>query len=135
MYCFPNYLCLKHIILVGTAKYEGYGKKYYFFTPRDRKYPNGRRPSRASGTGYWKATAACKYIRRSTGNKELLGHKSSLVFYQGNPPGCKTNWLMQEFSVAEHLVGKTATPAIENLDTSRPQKRIKVCCVLFQPPF
>ncbi|KAJ8438974.1 hypothetical protein Cgig2_018885 [Carnegiea gigantea] len=118
-----------------TAKYAGHEEKWYFFTPRDRKYPNGKRPNRASGTGYWKATAAIRDIHRSTGNKELLGHRSSLVFYQGNPPGRKTNWLMQEFSVGNHLIRKTATPAVDRPNASWPPKRMKldewVLCIIY----
>ncbi|CAN1770761.1 Protein ATAF2, partial [Linum perenne] len=57
-----------------------YGEKeWYFFSPRDRKYPNGSRPNRAAGTGYWKATGADKPI----GNPKTLGIKKALVFYAG----------------------------------------------------
>ncbi|CAD5179225.1 unnamed protein product [Musa acuminata subsp. malaccensis] len=28
-------------------------EEWYFFSPRDLKYPKGSRPNWASGTGYW----------------------------------------------------------------------------------
>ncbi|XP_077236585.1 NAC domain-containing protein 68-like [Tasmannia lanceolata] len=31
-------------------------KQWYFFTHRNRKYRNGKRPRRDGGDGYWKAT-------------------------------------------------------------------------------
>lgn len=72
-----------------------YGEKeWYFFSPRDRKYPNGSRPNRAAGSGYWKATGADKPI----GKPRSLGIKKALVFYAGKAPrGVKTNWIMHEY--------------------------------------
>ncbi|KAI9114309.1 hypothetical protein K1719_014537 [Acacia pycnantha] len=75
-----------------------YGEKeWYFFTPRDRKYPNGSRPNRAAGSGYWKATGADKPI----GKPKPMGIKKALVFYAGKAPnGIKTNWIMHEYRLA-----------------------------------
>ncbi|XLR58427.1 hypothetical protein S83_009099 [Arachis hypogaea] len=75
-----------------------YGEKeWYFFSPRDSKYPNGSRPNRAAGTGYWKATGADKPI----GKPKALAIKKALVFYAGKAPkGVKTNWIMHEYRLA-----------------------------------
>ncbi|WVZ23362.1 hypothetical protein V8G54_001906 [Vigna mungo] len=73
--------------------------EWYFFSPRDRKYPNGVRPNRATVSGYWKATGTDKAIY--SGSK-LVGVKKSLVFYKGRPPkGDKTDWIMHEYRLAE----------------------------------
>nr|QWO78738.1 NAC transcription factor 17 [Fagopyrum tataricum subsp. potanini] len=81
--------------LPGKALYGE--KEWYFFSPRDRKYPNGSRPNRAAGTGYWKATGADKPIGKPT----TMGIKKALVFYAGKPPkGVKTNWIMHEYRLA-----------------------------------
>ncbi|XP_021896479.1 NAC domain-containing protein 2-like [Carica papaya] len=76
-----------------------YGEKeWYFFSPRDRKYPNGSRPNRAAGSGYWKATGADKPI----GHPKPVGIKKALVFYAGKAPkGEKTNWIMHEYRLAD----------------------------------
>ncbi|OIW16706.1 hypothetical protein TanjilG_24176 [Lupinus angustifolius] len=69
--------------------------EWYFFTPRDRKYPNGVRPNRATLSGYWKATGTDKAIY--SGSKHI-GVKKALVFYKGKPPkGVKTDWIMHEY--------------------------------------
>uniref|UniRef100_M8CPM5 NAC domain-containing protein 48 n=1 Tax=Aegilops tauschii TaxID=37682 RepID=M8CPM5_AEGTA len=76
-----------------------YGEKeWYFFSPRDRKYPNGSRPNRAAGSGYWKATGADKPV----GTPKPLAIKKALVFYAGKAPkGEKTNWIMHEYRLAD----------------------------------
>ncbi|XP_044506544.1 NAC domain-containing protein JA2L-like [Mangifera indica] len=74
-------------------------KEWYFFSPRDRKYPNGSRPNRVAGTGYWKATGTDKII---TTDGRKVGIKKALVFYVGKAPkGTKTNWIMHEYRLFE----------------------------------
>ncbi|XP_023646072.1 NAC domain-containing protein 2 isoform X2 [Capsella rubella] len=82
--------------LPGLALYGE--KEWYFFSPRDRKYPNGSRPNRSAGSGYWKATGADKPI----GLPKPVGIKKALVFYAGKAPkGEKTNWIMHEYRLAD----------------------------------
>ncbi|XP_028116736.1 NAC transcription factor 47-like [Camellia sinensis] len=46
-----------------SENYKPYEEKeWYFFTPRDRKYKNGKRPNRAAGDGYWKVTGTNKTL-------------------------------------------------------------------------
>ncbi|GLJ50223.1 hypothetical protein SUGI_1069120 [Cryptomeria japonica] len=76
-------------------------REWYFFSPRDRKYPNGARPNRAAASGYWKATGTDKPILMS-GSTHAVGVKKALVFYRGKPPkGVKTSWIMHEYRLAE----------------------------------
>ncbi|KAK9123703.1 hypothetical protein Sjap_013305 [Stephania japonica] len=71
-------------------EYRIYGEKvWYFFTPRDRKYPNGIRPDRSVGppgadtiVGYWKATGRDTPIEMPKGT--VIGYKKALVFYEKN---------------------------------------------------
>ncbi|KAM7250030.1 hypothetical protein ACFE04_021913 [Oxalis oulophora] len=82
-------------------------KEWYFFSPRDRKYPNGARPNRAAGSGYWKATGTDKIIvappTMAGAIQETIGVKKALVFYKGKPPkGVKTNWIMHEYRLTEN---------------------------------
>ncbi|XP_042416238.1 NAC domain-containing protein 48-like [Zingiber officinale] len=80
--------------LPGMARYGE--KEWYFFSPRDRKYPNGSRPNRAAGSGYWKATGADKPV-----GPRPVAIKKALVFYTGKAPkGVKTDWIMHEYRLA-----------------------------------
>jgi len=83
--------------------------EWYFFSPRDRKYPNGARPNRAATSGYWKATGTDKPILAYTGSREKVGVKKALVFYRGKPPkGLKTNWIMHEYRLVDAPGSATA---------------------------
>ncbi|XP_062211122.1 NAC domain-containing protein 58-like [Phragmites australis] len=86
-------------------------KEWYFFSPRDRKYPNGIRPNRSAGSGYWKATGTDKPIHSSS-TDESVGVKKALVFYKGRPPkGTKTDWIMHEYRLAADAhAGNTYRP-------------------------
>ncbi|KAL4297967.1 hypothetical protein GQ457_12G010100 [Hibiscus cannabinus] len=78
--------------------------EWYFFSPRDRKYPNGARPNRAAGSGYWKATGIDKPILTSSGTVSV-GVKKALVFYKGRAPkGTKTEWIMHEYRLLETMI-------------------------------
>ncbi|XP_073136465.1 NAC transcription factor 32-like [Henckelia pumila] len=75
--------------------------EWYFFTPRDRKYPNGGRPNRTARSGYWKATGTDKPILNCSGSRSI-GVKKALVFYKGKPPkGVKMDWIMTEYRMPE----------------------------------
>ncbi|PRQ31377.1 putative transcription factor NAM family [Rosa chinensis] len=82
-------------------------QEWYFFSPRDRKYPNGARPNRAATSGYWKATGTDKPVLSTTDEggrgTRKVGVKKALVFYRGKPPkGIKTNWIMHEYRLADN---------------------------------
>ncbi|KAL8130433.1 hypothetical protein V2J09_019588 [Rumex salicifolius] len=90
--------------------------EWYFFSPRERKYPNGARPNRAATSGYWKATGTDKPILATTtssdGRRQKVGVKKALVFYGGKPPrGIKTEWIMHEFRLLDNTASAAAAKA------------------------
>ncbi|XP_021681110.2 NAC domain-containing protein 68-like [Hevea brasiliensis] len=90
--------------------------EWYFFTPRDRKYPNGTRPNRAAGAGYWKATGTNRPILTSSGSNNI-GVRKALVFYLGRPPkGTKTDWIMNEYRLLDATVKPSRSKGSMRLD-------------------
>lgn len=104
-------------------------REWYFFSPRDRKYPKGVRPNRAAASGYWKATGTDKPIYTNMGVRQI-GVKKTLVFYEGRAPkGTKTNWIMHEYRLVEGVCSVPSNVLQQQLDSSLRVSTIIPICV------
>uniref|UniRef100_A0A0E0C9C2 NAC domain-containing protein n=1 Tax=Oryza meridionalis TaxID=40149 RepID=A0A0E0C9C2_9ORYZ len=81
---------------------------WYMFSPRNRKYNKGKRPSRSTGQlGFWKSTTKNEAVLDALSGNMLIGYKACLTYheYDESMPtpklkkenAIKTPWKMWEF--------------------------------------
>jgi hypothetical protein len=105
---------LKDLIVACTfagACGESQDGCWYAFSPRDRKYRNGKRPARsvfAEGggeqVGFWKSNSRLGDVHAG-GSKDgaVIGRMTSLTFQLGRQPrGKQTGWKMKEYTIPEN---------------------------------
>ncbi|KAM5550758.1 hypothetical protein ABKV19_027213 [Rosa sericea] len=96
--------------------------KWYFFAPREYKYPNSTRSNRTTGEGSWKVTGKDRDIK-APDSEAVIGRKRILTFQKrGVPKSHKTGWVIHEYyHIQPH---------------SDPPKQIGdfvVCCLKYKP--
>ncbi|CAB86913.1 NAC domain-like protein [Arabidopsis thaliana] len=79
---------------------RGDAEQWIFFVPRQEREARGGRPSRTTGSGYWKATGSPGPV--FSPDNRVIGVKKTMVFYTGKAPtGRKTKWKMNEYKAVE----------------------------------
>ncbi|XP_044477623.1 NAC domain-containing protein 86 isoform X2 [Mangifera indica] len=99
--------------------------EWYFFGPRDRKYPNGFRTNRATRAGYWKSTGK---DRRVSYQNRAIGMKKTLVYYRGRAPqGIRTDWVMHEYRLDDKECEDSSAAIQDSYALCRVFKKNGIC--------
>uniref|UniRef100_A0A0E0JQ35 NAC domain-containing protein n=1 Tax=Oryza punctata TaxID=4537 RepID=A0A0E0JQ35_ORYPU len=81
---------------------------WYMFSPRNRKYNKGKRPSRSTGkSGFWKSTTKTEPVLDVLSDDMVIGYKACLTYHEYDESmstpklkkenAIKTPWKMWEF--------------------------------------
>ncbi|KAG7610024.1 NAC domain superfamily [Arabidopsis suecica] len=100
-----------HLPNVAGVRCRGDAEQWFFVVPRQEREARGGRPSRTTGSGYWKATGSPGPVF-SKDNK-MIGAKKTMVFYTGKAPtGRKTKWKMNEYHAVDETVNASTIPKL-----------------------
>lgn len=104
-----------HIFVdVAGERCRGDAEQWFFFVPRQEREARGGRPSRTTGSGYWKATGSPGPVFSK--DNRMIGVKKTMVFYTGKAPtGRKTKWKMNEYKAVDETVNASTIPKVTYL--------------------
>ena len=86
-------MCLENYPAQGVNKQDD--QEWYFFTPIYKKHPNGKRPTRIAGDGFWRAVTAEIAIK----GVDNATTRTLVYNYKKDGTNVKTNWIMKEYLI------------------------------------
>ncbi|XP_010493320.1 PREDICTED: NAC domain-containing protein 90-like [Camelina sativa] len=102
-----------HLPNMSGERCRGDVEQWFFFVPRQEREARGGRPSRTTGSGYWKATGSPGPVFSK--DNRMIGVKKTMVFYTGKAPtGRKTKWKMNEYKAVDETVNASTAPQVRH---------------------
>ena len=96
---------------IAGDRCRGDAEQWFFFVPRQEREARGGRPSRTTGSGYWKATGSPGPVFSK--DNRMIGVKKTMVFYTGKAPtGRKTKWKMNEYKAVDETFNVSIVPKV-----------------------
>lgn len=84
--------------------------KWYFFCPREKKYPKGGKANRSTECGYWKTTGRDRDVSY---NDEVTGKIRTLIYHYGKiPRGDRTDWVIHEYRLEDKVLAQKNVPQV-----------------------